>query len=172
MNWKDVVGYEDILKVSDCGSVWSKRSSKILKQTSLKTGYLVVNTKIGGRKGISVSLRVHRMVAEAFLPEPSIEQLQIVSETVYGKVLVNHKDGVKTNNNVLNLEWCTHSENMKHAVSLGLIDNSRNHNATAEQVEFIINNAGKISNREIARRLKICRSTVGLVIKKHNSPVV
>lgn len=169
--WKDVVGYEDYFKVSNLGRVWSKRTSKVLKQTKLKCGYLVLNTRLNGRDGGALSLRVHRLVAKAFLPNPSDDLVRNTELTVYGKVLVNHKDCDKTNNKVTNLEWTDYAGNSKHAVDSGRMTYDRPNSATEDQIQYIISNHGKISNREIARRLNICRSTVGLVIKK-NSPVV
>lgn len=112
--WKDVIGYEDLFQVSNLGNFYSKRSDKILKQHITKTGYCLVSTKIGGRKGIAKCFRVHREVAKAFLDAPSPCKLDWAKDTVYGVVEVNHIDGNKANNNVDNLEWVTASENLIH----------------------------------------------------------
>lgn len=119
--WKDVVGFESLFLVSNFGEVYSKRSSKILKQNLHSNGYFTIATKIGGRKGKSICFKVHRLVAEAFLLN------------IENKPFVNHIDGVKTNNNLNNLEWCTAKENTKHAILTGLIDYSK------RNVTYILN---------------------------------
>jgi hypothetical protein len=83
------------------GNVWSKYVCRFLKQSKDEDGYLRVSVKGG--------TLVHRLVAQTYLPNP-----RKLKE-------VNHKDGNPSNNHVKNLEWCTPSENVKHAHQLGLI---------------------------------------------------
>lgn len=106
--WKDVVGYEDLFKISNLGNLYSKRSNKILKQRKHK-GYMHVATKIGGRFGRNVCFKIHRLVANAFIDNPN------------NKPYVNHIDSNKANNNVNNLEWVTAKENTAHAIESGTI---------------------------------------------------
>ena len=91
-------------RISNFGRIYSVKNKKVLKPSKLKTGYLVLSTKIGGRSGKALAERIHRLVAKQFLPNPE------------GKPEVNHKNGDKTNNTVVNLEWTTPSENCLHSV--------------------------------------------------------
>lgn len=102
---KDVKGFEEHYMISDTGLLYSKAHKRFLKTYLNGCGYLSFHADT--KKG-KATLIIHRLVAEAFL------------EPVEGKCCVNHIDGNKTNNNVDNLEWCTRSENSKHAVSIGL----------------------------------------------------
>ena len=108
IEWKDVVGYEDYFRVSNTGSIFSKRTNKYLKLIVSKTGYHIFTTKFNGRKSKSYCFKVHRLVAEAFISNPE------------NKPVVNHKDGNKINNKIINLEWATHSENSQHAIDTKL----------------------------------------------------
>ena len=76
-----------------------------------KNGYLVTDLYEDGKR---TTVRVHRAVAEAFIPNPE------------NKPEVNHKDGNKMNNRVENLEWVTKSENALHAYKTGLMKPSSN----------------------------------------------
>lgn len=111
--WKDIKGYEGLYQISDVGRVKSldqyikckKNNKRLIKGKILKTyinenGYEWVRLYNNTKRKI---YRVHRLVAEAFIDNPE------------NKPCVNHKDGNKENNKLDNLEWCTHSENMKHA---------------------------------------------------------
>ena len=107
---KDVVGYEGIFSITKNGMVFSKRSQKFLAYYTNNNGYREISSKIGGRTGKCICIRIHRMVAESFIPNPE------------NKPFVNHIDGNKQNNHVDNLEWVTALENSQHAWSTGLIN--------------------------------------------------
>lgn len=109
--WKDVIGYEALFSVSNLGRVIGKRTGRVLSTYVGKNGYETFATKIGGRSGKSVCLRVHRIVADAFLERPSKQLISICSQEHYGKVIVRHIDGIKTNNVPNNLEWGTCQDN-------------------------------------------------------------
>lgn len=118
--WKDVVGYEEYFMVSTVGDVFSKRTNKLLKQHVNHNGYLQIATRIGGRLGKCHALKVHRLVAEAFLTKSEEMLLTSKGKSFYGKVPVNHKNGIKTDNRVCNLEFCSYQQNSSHALITGL----------------------------------------------------
>jgi len=105
--WKDIPGFEGIYQVSSFGRLKSFKNLKtgnILSNTNKKGGYFSVVLRAKGRKNRYT--RMHRLVAEAFLPKiNSGEFLEI-----------NHKDGNKQNTHVCNLEWVTKSQNVRHSI--------------------------------------------------------
>ena len=118
--WKDVKGYEGYYQVSNLGRVRSvdrvvetslgyksNRKGKMLKPGLSQDGYeLVVLSKGAKTKPVTV----HKLVAEMFL---------VQNDSLY----INHKNGVKTDNSVSNLEYVTFSENMQHSFDTGLRKN-------------------------------------------------
>lgn len=171
--WRDVVGYEDYFQVSNTGKVFSKRTSRILKYVVRRNGYCTVATKIGGRNGKSLCFKIHRIVAEAFLSQPSKEMLEEAKNCKYGVLPVNHKDGNKLNNYASNLEWATSSDNIKHAYKIGLLvplkgERNVSSKLTQEQVIYI-RKVYKPRNRvfgarALARELKVSHRTVLSVV--------
>lgn len=105
--WRDIPSLNGKFEASATGLIRNKKSGLYRKPYTNESGYLCVGI-YDSEKGQSVQYRVHRLVAEAFIPNPE------------GKRTVNHIDGNKQNNCVNNLEWATHSENIGHAIREGL----------------------------------------------------
>lgn len=118
MNWKDIKGYEGLYQISDKGLVISKSrmiitvdgktrfvKGRLMKLRKHDDGYRFVSLC---RNGKSKNHYVHRLVAEAFIPNE------------HSKPEVNHLNGNKTCNRVENLAWATHAENVQHAYDTGL----------------------------------------------------
>ena len=99
---KDVCGYEGVYRINAKGDVYNAVSGRKRKAFANKDGYPTIKLCKGGK---CKNHSVHRLVAEAYIPK------------IAGKNYVNHKNGVKADNRVENLEWCTPSENVKHAFS-------------------------------------------------------
>lgn len=107
--WRDVVDFEGYYQISNYGNVktverYDQKRKRVIPERLRKPvcihGYLYCEL---WKNGNHQRRAIHRMVATAFLPIAD------------GQTEVNHKDGNKANNCVVNLEWCTHSENQTHA---------------------------------------------------------
>jgi hypothetical protein len=85
--------------------VYNTKTNHIVKSV-IKHGYYVCNLNINNK---SKQYKVHRLIADVFILNQD------------NKPIVNHIDGIKTNNNIENLEWVTHKENTNHAIKTGLI---------------------------------------------------
>ena len=103
--WKDVANYEGLYKVSNFGNVYSCRKKRNMTlNPSEITGYVVVGLC---KDGIQKLRSVHRLVAEAFIPNP------------LNLPVVHHMDDNKQNNCVNNLKWCTQKENVHYTIAAG-----------------------------------------------------
>ena len=102
--WKEIAGTNGNYFVSNLGNVKSEywKKGKILTPSADKNGYLFVGIR---KNGIKRAYTIHRLVAEAFIPNPQ-------KHTV-----VNHIDENKKNNKVTNLEWCTQKHNVLHSIN-------------------------------------------------------
>jgi len=157
--WKAIKGFESEYEISSQGNLRSmdrvvnhyidgftrryKGSSKKIRPD--KDGYLRCTLKKDGK---SYHYRVHRLVAEAFIINERQDKI------------VNHLNGDKTDNRVENLEWCTISENVIHAVRNRFVETK----LTDEQALEIFNS--KLSNRKLGEQFKINSSIVWRIKNK------
>lgn len=138
--FKDVIGYEGLYQVSNLGRIKSLsnnklKKEKILKQNVSNCGYKTVCLS---KKNKYKTYTIHRLVANNFLSNND------------NKRTVNHINGIKTDNRLENLEWCTTSENTKHAYNNGLINVSKAEN----HVNSKLTNVQVLEIRAIGRSLK------------------
>ena len=118
--WTDIRGYEGFYQISSLGRVRSldrvivkdngkleRRKGSIRSTCVKKGGYVHVTLT---KDKVATSVRVHRLVAEHFIPNPNNHKT------------VNHIRGIKTDNRACQLEWCTLTENVSHSHRIGLSD--------------------------------------------------
>lgn len=106
-----IPGYDEKYLITSCGRVWSNHKNQFMRHRVSEYGYCLI-VLYGLEK--PKSFRIHRLVAEAFLPNPD------------GLEYVNHINADRTCNHLWNLEWISPKDNLAHAVKLGNRDFVRN----------------------------------------------
>jgi len=162
IEWRSIPGFDDYL-VSDKGKIFSlnTKGARFLKQTTTPAGYLVVGLSLKYKNFYKKKiLKVHRLVMLAFNGQ--------------SRLTVNHKNGIKTDNRLENLEYCTMSENNKHAYLTGLKDNrGANHGrAKLSNNDIIlirdIYRQGIYFQRNLADIFNVSQGLIGLIVRKKN----
>lgn len=158
--WRPVVGWEDIYGVSSLGRIRRERPAKraivglILKPNTNMWGYQYVILKDRARQK---TVTIHPLVAAAFIgPRPP-------------GLDVNHKDGVKTNNAMDNLEYVTRSANIRHSFRLGLSkprtgEMNGQAKLTARDVRLI--RAANATGIQLARRFGVSHQTISRIRRR------
>lgn len=146
---KKIEGYENY-SISEDGRVYNTKFGRNIKHNLNSIGYSRVSLS---NKGKQKQLLVHRLVAQAFIPNPN------------NLPEVNHKDGNKRNNNVDNLEWTTRSENEEHAYRTGL-QLQKNTPEQAAMIRFLYS-LGGITQKELARIYGVRPQSISYIINKN-----
>lgn len=164
--WKDITGYEGLYQVSNLGRVKSLdrlvngRNMKIVKPVRGRVlklssyNNLYPSCSLGNNANTKM---VHRLVASAFIPNPE------------NKPYVNHKNGIKTDNRVTNLEWVTAKENNDHAIKNGLWNCSGESNYLAKLTDKSVLKIRKLvmsglKHSAISEQFGVSKSTISHII--------
>ncbi len=162
--WKDVIGYEGLYQVSNMGRIKSFHHSatgQILKPQDNGHGYLQITLYGHGRPKQAC---MHRLVLRAFYGLPPSPDHQ-----------GNHKNGIRSDNRLDNLEWMTKSENEKHACRvLGkappLVAGETNGQSKLTDEDVIeirrLYATGEHTQRELGDRFGVDRATIGLIVRR------
>ena len=175
--WKDVIGFEDYYQISNAGRVKSKarqwiaahgsvqkHKEKIMKLVPTGNGYLKVMFCISTKR---IFYSVHRLVALHFINNQDVDI----------KININHKNGIKTDNRIENLEWCTQSENAIHAfennLRVGMPGEKHPRSVLTEEKvlqarKFYADNKDKMKIPQMADNLGIHRTTFDGIVKNRS----
>ena len=172
--WKPILGFENLYEVSNLGRVRSLdritesgqlRKGRIRKGFCFINDYKVVKLYYNGK---TFNKSMHRLLAQAFVPNPKPE--------IYDTV--NHIDGNRRNNNLENLEWCTQKQNIQHAWETGLIPSTINsgesnvHSKLTEKdvleirATYIPHSKGEFGTKALSERFGVTAKTIGRIIRK------
>jgi len=150
--WKEVVGYEGLYLVSSLGRIKSYKRlgnyrTRIKNDRLNRGGYKLIDLCKNSKNKTHT---VHRIVAVAFLPNP------------FNKLTINHKNGIKSDNRLKNLEWATISENLKHAFKTGLKKPTRWMAILTERQVKEIRRLRKngLTNKELAKKYGVSSSAI------------
>ena len=142
------ITYNNFL-ISEDGKVKNVKTNHVYKHYINKKGYIVLTLPMGNRGNVK-TIRLHKALAETFIPNPN------------GYKIVHHKDENKSNYSLNNLEWTTNKLNTRYHLQ-ELNKNTQffnNRKLTKENVNFIKNNKGKISYSKLAEMFNVSKTTI------------
>lgn len=161
--YRQIKGYEGLYEVSNMGNVlslsrktkgrWGKDKTspgRLLKLDKSGLGYARISLS---KNGVTKKYHVHRLVAEAFIPNPD------------NKPCVNHLDNSRDNNVVSNLEWATHADNTNHAKKQGRIATGERTNLTklTEKDVIYIRQHLEVKGRDLAKKFGVTEYAISRI---------
>jgi len=156
--WKDISGYEGIYQVSNLGNIKSLKrkgvpQNRVLEPYLYNGGYYRIGLNKNGK---TIKYSIHKLVAEAFIPNPD------------NLLCVDHINTIRTDNNVNNLRWCTHQENMNNEITKINLSDSK----IGDKNPFYEKHHSEYSKNKMSetRKIKIIQcDKYGLFIKEWDS---
>ena len=154
--FKIIPNYENY-EINECGVIRIVKTKKIKKQRVGKDNYYKINLYKDGK---SKTFRVHRLVAELFIPNPN------------NYPIVNHIDGNSLNNHVQNLEWCTQRHNINHGKRNQIVSQKlRNRKETSKPIMAILPNGDVEQYPSICEAARKLNGSSGTICQALNGEV-
>lgn len=160
--WRPVVGYEGWYSVSNTGMVRRERKEKATTAGRIRTsrinkrGYLYLCIFMPGK---NKTVKVHHLVADAWIgPRPL-------------GMVVNHRNGIKTDNRVENLEYVTQKENIRHAIHTLGRHRSGESNSQSKLTEFDVISirneyaTGRFKQVELGEKYGVCQVVISAIVR-------
>lgn len=139
--------------IDESGNILNTKTNTIYKKSLRKaTGYLYAYLPLGHR-GKTKAIRIHKAVAETFIPNPNKYDM------------VNHIDENRANCHVSNLEWVDAKQNFNKHLDLHINEFPNSRKLSFNEIKFIYDNLGKISQRKMATILKISRTSIYRILR-------
>ena len=152
--WKtliyDQIPYKNFL-INKKGQIKNQKTNHIYKPYKTKTGYLLVTLPMGQRGKVK-SIRLHKAIAETFIPNPN------------NYPIVHHKNENKSDINITNLEWTTSQGNTHYHLKIQKTPFFNNRKLTKQNVEFIRKNKNNIPIKKLAKQFDVSTTTIRNVI--------
>lgn len=159
---KDIPGYKGYYSITKDGRVWSyprigSSTDGIFLKFEINNGY---KRNTLSKNGITKKFFNHQLVASTYIANPK------------GYSFVNHKNGIKTDNRVRNLEWCTPKQNIQHSIKTGLRklegEHSPNSKLSAKEVFYIRrkHDKDKYSYQKLATKLNVSKGLIAAVVQR------
>jgi hypothetical protein len=151
-NFAPIEGFENYL-VDPYGRIYSTKYKKIMRPKISDGGYLRICFCENRKK---VFKAIHRVVAIAFIPNPE------------NKSQVNHRNGIKSDNRVCNLEWSTPQENMQHSWNVGLQPKKQKKyvSLTESDINYIKDVGKTQSKASLARKFNVDRDVITRIVNR------
>ena len=140
------VTYDEFI-INQNGEVKNKKTNHIYKNHKDKYGYVILTLPMG-KRGKVKSIRLHKALAETFIPNPNNYKI------------VHHKDENKSNYDLNNLEWTTSRYNKIYHLQNHKSPYFNNRKLTNQDVDFIKQNKGKISYMKMAKMFNVSKTTI------------
>lgn len=155
--WKQIQDFD--YEINEQGEVRRISSQRVKKSFQRGDGYIHIQIWRGGNE--KKMFQLHRLLALSFIPNPE------------NKLFVNHINSIRSDNRIVNLEWCTHSENVLHSYMVGTSSNKGSNNGFSKLNEAHVLNIRKLYSQSYPTKLlteifQVHKNTIKSIVSRRS----